>query len=253
MVKRVLPFFLFSLLSRQTMATEVHIDSRRPKDFVDITTVAPDVQVDIRYFTSHNFIGRPIKGYNAPVCLLTRSAANAVKQVADRLHPFGLTLKIYDCYRPQTAVNDFLAWAKDPSQEQMKNEFYPQVEKSRLFEEGYLAAHSSHSRGSTLDLTIVPLGSEIPTYEPGQPLMDCAAPAEQRSPDNSLDFGTGFDCFSPLSHPNNTMITPQQRANRLLLQTLMREAGFMPLDTEWWHFTLANEPYPETWFDFPVE
>ncbi|EDJ7303580.1 M15 family metallopeptidase [Salmonella enterica subsp. diarizonae] len=253
MVKCVSPFLLFSLLSLQAMPAESHIDSHRPKDVVDITTVASDVQVDMRYFTSHNFIGRPIKGYKAPVCLLTRPAANAVKQVADRLYPFGLTLKIYDCYRPQTAVNDFIAWAKDPSQNQMKNEFYPHVEKSRLFEEGYIAAKSSHSRGSTLDLTIVPLDSKIPIYHPGRPLVNCTAPAAQRSPDNSLDFGTGFDCFSPLSHPDNIMLTAQQRANRLLLQTLMRDAGFTSLDTEWWHFSLTNEPYPETWFDFLVQ
>ncbi len=112
MVKCVSSFLLFSLLSVQAMSAENHIDLHQPKDFVDITTVAPDVQVDMRYFSSHNFIGRPIKGYNAPVCLLTRPAANAVKQVADRLRPFGLTLKIYDCYRPQSAVNDFIAWAK---------------------------------------------------------------------------------------------------------------------------------------------
>ncbi|EGW6275496.1 M15 family metallopeptidase, partial [Salmonella enterica subsp. enterica serovar Enteritidis] len=173
MVKCVSSFLLFSLLSVQAMSAENHIDLHQPKDFVDITTVAPDVQVDMRYFSSHNFIGRPIKGYNAPVCLLTRPAANAVKQVADRLRPFGLTLKIYDCYRPQSAVNDFIAWAKDPSQNQMKNEFYPQVEKNRLFEEGYLAARSGHSRGSTLDLTIVPLDSKIPIYDPGRPLVNC--------------------------------------------------------------------------------
>ncbi|EDL1780695.1 D-alanyl-D-alanine dipeptidase, partial [Salmonella enterica] len=111
MVKCVSSLLLFSLFSIQAMSAENHIDLHQPKDFVDITTVAPDVQVDMRYFTSHNFIGRPIKGYNAPVCLLTRPAANAVKQVADRLRPFGLTLKIYDCYRPQSAVNDFIAWA----------------------------------------------------------------------------------------------------------------------------------------------
>ncbi|EHB0089846.1 M15 family metallopeptidase, partial [Salmonella enterica] len=169
MVKCVSSLLLFSLFSIQAMSAENHIDLHQPKDFVDITTVAPDVQVDMRYFTSHNFIGRPIKGYNAPVCLLTRPAANAVKQVADRLRPFGLTLKIYDCYRPQSAVNDFIAWAKDPSQNQMKNEFYPLVEKKRLFEEGYLAARSGHSRGSTLDLTIVPLDSKIPIYHPGRP------------------------------------------------------------------------------------
>ncbi|EAA9690592.1 M15 family metallopeptidase [Salmonella enterica] len=227
MVKRVSSFLLFSLLSLQAMSAETQIDSHRPKDVVDITTVAPDVQVYMRYFTSYNVIGRPIKGYKAPVCLLTPPAANAVKQVADRLPPFGLTLKIYDFYRPQTAVNDFTAMAKAPSQKQMKNEFYPQVDKSSLFEEGYIAAKSSHSRGSTLDLMIVPLDSKLPVYHPGRPLADCAAPAAQRSPDNSLDFGTGFDCFSPLSHPDNALLTAQQRANRLLLQTLMRDAGII--------------------------
>lgn len=237
---------------QQADAAEIHIDSHRPQDFVDITTVAPNVQVDIRYFTAHNFMGRPIKGYDAPVCLLTRPAANAVKQVAERLHPFGLTVKVYDCYRPQTAVNDFITWAKDPFQNRMKTEFYPQVEKSRLFDEGYLMAESSHSRGSTLDLTIVPLGSKIPPYNSRRSRVNCTAPEGRRSPDNSLDFGTGFDCFSPLSHPDSLLLTAQQRANRLLLQTLMREAGFNSLDTEWWHFTLTHEPYPDTWFDFPV-
>lgn len=134
----------------------------------------------------------------------------------------------------------------------MKNEFYPLVEKKRLFEEGYLAARSGHSRGSTLDLTIVPLDSKIPIYDPGRPLVNCTASAAQRSPDNSLDFGTGFDCFSPLSHPDNAMLTAQQRANRLLLQTLMRDAGFTPLDTEWWHFSLTHEPYRTPGLTFPL-
>lgn len=134
----------------------------------------------------------------------------------------------------------------------MKNEFYPQVEKNRLFEEGYLADRSGHSRGSTLDLTIVPLDSKIPIYHPGRPLVNCTASAAQRSPDNSLDFGTGFDCFSPLSHPDNVMLTAQQRANRLLLQTLMRDAGFTPLDTEWWHFSLLMNHTRTPGLTFPL-
>ena len=150
MVKCVFSFLLFSLLSFQAMSAENHIDLHQPKDFVDITTVAPDVQVDMRYFTSHNFIGRPIKGYNAPVCLLTRPAANAVKQVADRLRPFGLTLKIYDCYRPQSAVNDFIAWAKDPSQNQMKNEFYPLERHLHLFLAYVCLSSQSPNRSTTL-------------------------------------------------------------------------------------------------------
>ncbi|SUG15128.1 D-alanyl-D-alanine dipeptidase [Salmonella enterica subsp. arizonae] len=132
----------------------------------------------------------------------------------------------------------------------MKNEFYPQVDKSSLFEEGYIAAKSSHSRGSTLDLMIVPLDSKLPVYHPGRPLADCAAPAAQRSPDNSLDLGTGFGCFSPLSHPDNAMLTAQQRANRLLLQTLMRDAGIIQNGGI---SPLTNESYPKTWFDIPVK
>ena len=164
----------------------------------------------------------------------------------------GLTLKVYDCYRPQRAVDDFARWAKDLSSTKMRTEFYPQVEKSQLFNEGYIAYRSGHSRGSTVDLTIVPAGSQIPAYDQRRKQISCTAPASQRAPDNSLDFGTGYDCFSPLSHPDSQEVSPQQRANRLLLQSLMVQAGFKPLDTEWWHFTLAGEPYPDTYFDFPV-
>jgi D-alanyl-D-alanine dipeptidase len=219
-------------------ADNLQVVDKRPNDFVNLNTVAPEIQYDLRYFADHNFVGRRIDGYEAPVCLLTSQAAQALKSVEDRLLPMGLTLKVYDCYRPQRAVDDFARWAKDLSSTKMRTEFYPQVEKSQLFNEGYIAYRSGHSRGSTVDLTIVPAGSQIP--------------ASQRAPDNSLDFGTGYDCFSPLSHPDSQEVSPQQRANRLLLQSLMVQAGFKPLDTEWWHFTLAGEPYPDTYFDFPV-
>lgn len=230
-----------------------NVETQRPADFVNVQKISPHIQTDMRYFTPHNFVGRRIHGYNAPVCLLTKPAAQALQTVVERLLPMGLTLKVYDCYRPQTAVNDFAAWAKDLNDVKMRTEFYPTVDKTRLFDEGYIAYQSGHSRGSTLDLTIVPLGSQIPAYDPKRKPASCTSPAQQRVPDNSLDFGTGYDCFSPVSHPDDQSVSAQQRANRLLLQSMMEQAGFKRLDTEWWHFTLVNEPYPSTYFDFPVQ
>ncbi len=165
----------------------------------------------------------------------------------------GYSLKVYDCYRPQRAVNDFVAWAKDLGDVRMKGEFYPRVEKSRLFEDGYIAAKSGHSRGSTMDLTIVRLPAR-PTrpYVPGEPLVPCWAPKAERFPDNSVDMGTGFDCFDTLSHTLDPRVTGVQRANRLLLKSAMERAGFVNLAEEWWHYTLRGEPYPDTYFDFPV-
>jgi D-alanyl-D-alanine dipeptidase len=227
-------------------------DRQRPHDIVDLSQVIPTMQFDIRYFSNHNFVGRRIHGYDEPACLLTEAVASALKNVEDKLLPMGLTLKAYDCYRPQSAVDDFVHWAADPNATKMKAEFYVSVPKNRLFEEGYIAAHSGHSRGSTIDLTIVPLGSTIPRIDEQRKLADCTAPAAARVPDNSLDFGTGYDCFSEASHPSFQNIPAQAKANRLLLQSLMVDAGFAPLDTEWWHFTLKNEPYPATYFDFPV-
>ena len=226
-------------------------EPQRPHDIVDVSRVIPNMQFDIRYFSNHNFVGRRIHGYEEPACLLTEAAASALKKVEDKLLPMGLTLKAYDCYRPQSAVDDFVHWAADPNATKMKAEFYASVSKDRLFEDGYIAARSGHSRGSTIDLTIVPLGSAIPRVDETH-LIDCTAPAAQRAPDNSLDFGTGYDCFSTASHPLFQGISAQARANRLLLQSLMQGAGFEPLDTEWWHFTLKDEPYPNIYFDFPV-
>ena len=224
-----------------------------PPGFVDAATVIPGLVVEMRYFGHHNFLGRPVAGYEAPRCLLTRQAANALAQVQAELKPMGLGLKVYDCYRPQRAVSDFVAWAKDLQDKTTKAEFYPTVPKDQLFKRGYIAAKSSHSRGSTTDLTIIPLPAPPqPAYKPGQKLRPCFAPAGQRFADNSLDMGTGFDCFSALSHTANPKMGPQQRVNRLLLKSLMDKYGFQNLDEEWWHFTLRNEPFPNTYFDFPV-
>jgi D-alanyl-D-alanine dipeptidase len=239
---------LASIAGEQTFKLE----HRRPEDVVDVSKAIPAMQFDMRYASSNNFVGRRISGYQENACLLTESAIAALKKVEDRLLPMGLTLKAYDCYRPQRAVDNFVAWAADPNQQRMRGEFYPSVPKDRLFEEGYIAAHSGHSRASTIDLTIVPSGSAVPQPTAHASLVDCAAPKEQRAPDNSLDFGTGFDCFSPVSHPSYQGVSAQVKANRLLLQSLMTDAGFVPLETEWWHFTLKDEPYPNTYFDFPV-
>jgi zinc D-Ala-D-Ala dipeptidase len=225
----------------------------RPEGIVDLKSVAPSIIVDIRYAGSHNFVGRPIPGYDADKCLLTRPAAEAVAGVQHKLTAFGLSLLVYDCYRPQSGVDYFVKWAAVSSDNSMKREFYPHVKKDDLFKDGYVASPSSHSRGSTVDLTIVPLPrSDIEVYAPGEPLTACDEQASARFRDGSLDMGTGYDCFDPRAHLMASGLTSQQRANRMLLAALMAQVGFAGYRYEWWHFTLRNEPYPNTYFDFPV-
>jgi D-alanyl-D-alanine dipeptidase len=241
------------VLQISALAQSVHV-SEKPAEFVDIQQIIPDILLDLRYATSYNFVGKPIDGYRAPVCYVTRSTAEALREVQKELAPMGLSLKIYDAYRPQRAVDHFVRWAKDLSDTLMKAAFYPDVDKSRLFAEGYIASRSGHSRGSTVDITIVPLPASPPSaYSPGDSLCDCRAQLSRRFPDNSLDMGTAWDCFDPLSHTANPEIDGQQRANRLLLKTLMEKHGFRNYEKEWWHFTLVNEPFPDTYFDFVVE
>ncbi|MBV1717359.1 MAG: M15 family metallopeptidase [Desulfarculus sp.] len=225
----------------------------RPADIIDAAQVAPGLVVEARYFGEHNFLGRPVKGYQAPLCLLTRRAALALAKVQAELKPLGLGLKVYDCYRPRRAVADFVAWAKALDDRATQAEFYSTVDKKDLFAKGYIAERSSHSRGSTVDLTIIPLPAPAQeTYQPGNNLRPCYLPAARRFGDNGLDMGTGFDCFHPLSHTANPAVGAQQRANRLLLLSLMTRQGFKNYDLEWWHYTLEGEPYPDTYFDFPV-
>lgn len=201
----------------------------RPADFVDAARVVPGLVVEMRYAGSHNFVGRPINGYQAPVCWLTRPAADALAGVQADLARFGLGLKVYDCYRPARAVADFEAWARDLSDQAHKSEFYPNVDKSRLFQLGYIADRSGHSRGSTVDLTVI----------------DRASGAE-------IDMGSPFDLFDPRSWPESNQMAPAQRASRMMLQSVMRAHGFSPLQQEWWHFTLAHEPHPASYYDFVV-
>ncbi|HOG17394.1 MAG: D-alanyl-D-alanine dipeptidase [Syntrophaceae bacterium PtaU1.Bin231] len=227
---------------------------KMPPGFVDVASVVPSALLEIRYYGEHNFVGRPVDGYRAPKCLLTRPAAEALAKVQADLAPFSMTLKIYDGYRPQAAVDHFVRWARELGDVRTKKEFYPTVDKAHLFRDGYIDSRSGHSRGSTVDLTIVPLPvPSQPAYVGGQPLVACYRPAGERFADNSIDMGTGFDCFHELSHPENPGIGLQQRINRLLLKTLMEKHGFRNYDKEWWHFTLKNEPYPDRYFNFPVE
>ena len=198
--------------------------------FVLLSDAVPDVIQEVRYYSTYNFVGERIDGYEEPCVLLTKEAAKALKEVSDDVIAQGYRLKIYDGYRPQTAVNHFVRWAEDLEATQMKPYFYPEVDKTLLFSQGYIAAKSGHSRGSTLDLT----------------LFDMSTGKE-------LDMGGTFDYFGELSHPDYTAtLTQQQLDNRNILRDAMLRHGFRPLDTEWWHFTLENEPYPDTYFDFPV-
>lgn len=234
-------------------AARATTEPEAPEDFVALRTVDPTIIQEMRYFTPHNFVGEPIDGYRQPLCILTRPAAQALHQAQRKLLRQGYTLKVYDCYRPQRAVNHFVRWAEDLDDQAMKGEFYPNVDKTRLFEDGYIAEKSGHSRGSTMDLTIVKLPAR-PTrpYVPGEPLVPCYAPKDERFPDNSVDMGTGFDCFDTLAHTLDPRIQGEQRANRLLLKSTLEGLGFVNLAEEWWHYTFKPEPYPDTYFDFPV-
>jgi len=224
-----------------------------PDGFVWLKHVDPTIEQDIRYYGQHNFLGRPVAGYEAPECILTREAAEALGAVQAELARSRLSLKVYDCYRPQRAVDDFVRWSEDGSDQAMKAEFYPRVDKARFFDLGYVARKSGHSRGSTVDVTIVPRDHLVGRpYAPGEPLVDCALPASERFPDPSLDFGSGYDCMDEKSHHGRTDIPAVARANRLMLKDLMERHGFTAYPEEWWHYTLDDEPFPDTYFDFPV-
>ena len=203
--------------------------SNNSSDFVVLTDIDPDVILEIRYYSTYNFVGDRIDGYEQPTALLTKEAATALKGVSDDLAKKGYRLKIYDAYRPQKAVNHFERWANDTNDDRMREYFYPELDKSVLFDKGYIANYSGHSRGSTVDLTLFDMktGKEV-------------------------DMGGTFDYFGERSHPDYKNITDQQYKNRMILREAMMDHGFKPLDEEWWHFTLENEPYPDTYFTFPV-
>ena len=253
-LKFLLISFFFICLYVSSFVGISYSSDKIPGSFVDIQKVIPGVFLDIRYYGQHNFLGEKIDGYLAPKCFLTKEAAEALSHVQKDLEPYSLSLKIYDCYRPQRAVNHFVRWAKEIKNTKTMREFYPTIDKNNLFKDGYIDSKSGHSRGSTVDLTIVPLPAPVqPEYTPGQKLYECYLPAAKRFHDNSIDMGTGFDCFDELSHTANANIGHQQKINRLLLKSLMEKHGFKNYDMEWWHYTLKNEPFPDTYFDFVIE
>lgn len=198
-------------------------------DFVLVSAYIPDVLLDIRYYSSFNFIGERIDGYEAPVALLRKEAAARLKEVSDEMKEKGHRLKIFDAYRPQKAVDHFMRWARDPEDIRMKEYFYPEIDKKDIIPLGYVAEHSGHSRGSTVDLTLFDMRTQ-----------------------QDLDMGGIFDYFGELSHPDYKGIAEEQYANRMLLRDVMLRHGFKGLDEEWWHFTLKDEPCPDLYFTFPV-
>lgn len=222
-----------------------------PNGFVALEFIDPSIAQEIRFAGTHNFVGHKIRGYNAPHCILTEPAARALADIQAELRVKSLSLKVYDCYRPKAAVDQFVQWAHDPKDTSMKKEFYPHIEKSETFTKGYLASVSSHNRGSTVDLTLVALPiTKQEKYK--KELKDCTLPMGQRFGDNSLDMGTGFDCFDPLSATDSPKVGDAARQNRLLLKSLMEKHGFQNMSNEWWHFTFVKEPFPNQYFDFEI-
>ena len=197
--------------------------------FVLLSDYVPGIIQEIRYYSTYNFIGDRIDGYEEPVAILTKEAARALHSAEKEFNAQGYRIKIFDAYRPANAVRNFIFWCIEDLDLRMKPYFYPDLEKQELFNQGYIAKQSSHSRGSAVDLT----------------LLDMCTGKE-------LDMGSPFDLFSDISHPDSDKVTAEQRNNRMLLQNVMKRNGFLPLDCEWWHFTLDDEPYPDTYFEFPV-
>ena len=232
--------------SRTSTSLNPTDDSRQ---FVNITDVVPDVILEIRYYGTYNFVGSRVDGYEQPTALLTRQAADSLRAVSDDVIRQGYRLKIYDAYRPQKGVNHFVRWAANIPDTLMKRYFYPDLDKRVLFEQEYIYERSGHTRGSTVDLTLFDMTTE-----------------------KELDMGGTFDWFGPESHPDfcgnpetgeytgdnhqspvGRSITPEQFRNRMILRQAMLRHGFKALDSEWWHFTLRNEPFPDTYFTFPVK
>ena len=201
-----------------------------PKGFVYLTDIEPSISHELRYITNNNFIGKPIDGYVKNTVVISQPTAMALKKIQQKLLKFGLSLKIFDAYRPQQSVNHFVKWARVLNDTLMKSQYYPDVPKSELFKRGYIASKSGHTRGSTVDLTLIDLKTAT-----------------------ELNMGSPYDFFGTPSHPMYSKISKKQRANRLLLREIMLNNGFKPYENEWWHFTLKNEPYPNTYFDFPIK
>ena len=201
-----------------------------PSGFVYLSDIEASIQKELRYANTNNFIGQPIDGYHKDRVILTKETALALKKIQQHLLKNNLSLKIFDAYRPQQAVDHFVKWAKDVTDTLRKQEYYPRVAKSDLFAKGYIASKSGHTRGSTVDLTLVYVKTN-----------------------QEIDMGSPYDFFGEASHPFSKEITKVQQENRMLLRTVMLQHGFQPYENEWWHFTLTKEPFPKTYFNFAIE
>ncbi|MCZ2394201.1 MAG: M15 family metallopeptidase [Chitinophagales bacterium] len=221
-------FQLFSVLAFVILLS-CQKDKGIPSDFVNLKELIPNLELDLRYRGQHNFIGRPVNGYTANKLYITREAAEALSNIQAELNDEGLGIKAFDAYRPQRAVQHFMDWAKDIQDTIAKQEFYPDVDKRDLFKLGYIAEKSGHSRGSTIDLTIIDLANK-----------------------KEIDMGSAFDFFGIQSHHDYTQLSQQQIFNRQKLKAIMEKYGFKIIEEEWWHYTLKNEPFPDTYFDFPI-
>ncbi len=220
-------------------------EDKIPSGFVNVKDAIPSIHINLRYASDFNVTGKRVDGFSKDSqCYLTKQATEALKLVQNKLIPMNLSLKLYDCYRPQKATDNFIRWSKNHDESMKK--FFPDVDKKDI----NFTSESPRSRGSSVAVAIVDLGGKDINKTKHNSKSSCIAPFDKRKVGNSLDFGTSFSCLSPKSHLNNMDITPQARANRLLLRGLMSDAGFIPTDRNWWDFTLKNEPYKNTYFDF---
>jgi zinc D-Ala-D-Ala dipeptidase len=219
-----------------------------PDGFVRLREAQPSIAQDMRYATANNFTGKPAPGYGAAECLLTGETAEALGRAQKHAQALGFSLKVYDCYRPARAVRAFMAWARAPEDGRTKS-YYPRLPKSALTP-GYIAPQSTHSTGTTVDLTLIP-AREAPRGA-GPAAADCTAPAAEREPDNSLDMGTAFDCFDPKANTDSPLASPEQRKRRAMLKSIMARAGFEAYPAEWWHFSFAGGKDRKR-YDFPIE
>lgn len=222
-MKKILFLFIFAY-------SALNFAQQLPNGFVYLEDVDASIQKELRYLSNNNFIGSKIDGYKNNCVIISEQAAHQLKKVQTELLKKGLSLKVFDAYRPQDAVNHFVKWAKVLSDTLMKQEYYPKVPKSQLFNQGYIASKSGHTRGSTVDLTIV----------------DAKTGKE-------LDMGSPYDFFGVQSHPLHSNLSKEQKENRMLLRKVMLENNFKPYENEWWHFTLRNEPFRNTYFNFSIE
>lgn len=219
-------------------------------DFVYLEDIDQSIVQDLKYATVQNFIGRKVNGYESGRCILTKQAAEHLHEVQSFLLTKGYSLKVYDCYRPTRAVHDFVVWSKDLKDQAMKEIKYPRIDKRDVFKLGYVAHQSGHSRGSTIDLTVVLLKSKGQKIESRE--QSCLKPSAAMLSGQELNMGSDYDCLDSISHLDTAEISKTEQHHRLWLQMVMKRYGFLHYDKEWWHFTLANEPYPDEYFNFPV-